>query len=451
MHGSSASEAIAAYHALIEADPSLAEESAAILAERQPSARLTFGGKPLCSVLRPQFLTPTTYAHIQEVCRLLSAAMFRLAEQMQTDSELLEALHLTPEERDLIAVDPGFREATPTTRLDSFLAADSWQFVEFNAETPAAIAYEDVLSEVFVELPLMKAFSRSHRARPLPARDQLRDSLLDAYRQWGGETIPTIAIVDWKGLPTATEHELFAEYFQKSGATALIAEPGELEYDGKRLRARGAAIDLVYRRVLTAELLGQPEAAEPLIAAYKNHHVCVVNSFRSKLLHKKMIFGLLSDERYAHYFSSAERAAIDAHIPWTRQVTDGSSTYAGDAIELIPFIVDNRDRLVLKPNDEYGGKGVKVGWESTPEEWKSAVNEALAEPYVVQARVPVDHERFPAWHENRLEWPELSADLDPFLFGTQVGGVLTRLSAAALLNVTAGTGSLAPTFLVERR
>jgi uncharacterized circularly permuted ATP-grasp superfamily protein len=176
----------------------------------------------------------------------------------------------------------------------------------------------------------------------------------------------------------------------------------------------------------------------------------VVNSFRSKLLHKKMIFGLLSDERYAHHFSGTERAAIDAHIPWTRQVTDGSSTYAGNSIDLIPFIMDNRDRLVLKPNDEYGGKGVKVGWESTSEEWTSAVKEALAEPYVVQERVPVDHQRFPAWHKGRLEWPELSADLDPFLFGTRVGGVLTRLSAAALLNVTAGTGSLAPTFVVER-
>jgi hypothetical protein len=49
-----------------------------------------------------------------------------------------------------------------------------------------------------------------------------------------------------------------------------------------------------------------------------------------------------------------------------------------------------------------------------------------------------------------LVWPELAVDLDPFLFGTEVEGALTRLSAAALLNVTAGTGSVAPTVLVAK-
>jgi uncharacterized circularly permuted ATP-grasp superfamily protein len=177
----------------------------------------------------------------------------------------------------------------------------------------------------------------------------------------------------------------------------------------------------------------------------------VVNSFRSKLLHKKMIFALLSDERYAHHFSDAERAAIERHIPWTRQVVDGRSTHRGQPIDLVQFVLEKREGLVLKPNDEYGGKGVVVGWESAPAEWEAAVSEALTEPHVVQERVQSQADQFPVWRDGRLEWQELTADLDPFLFHTEVGGVLTRLSAAALLNVTAGTGSLAPTFLVEPR
>src|SRR5438105_1527096 len=49
-------EAIEAYHALLRDDAGLAEESAAMLAEAQGPARVTFGGKPLCRVLRPHFL-----------------------------------------------------------------------------------------------------------------------------------------------------------------------------------------------------------------------------------------------------------------------------------------------------------------------------------------------------------------------------------------------------------
>jgi hypothetical protein len=43
-------------------------------------------------------------------------------------------------------------------------------------------------------------------------------------------------------------------------------------------------------------------------------------------------------------------------------------------------------------------------------------------------------------------------DTNPFVFyGDYVDGCLSRLSAEALLNVTAGTGSAVATFVVEKR
>lgn len=444
------SDATAAYHDLLDKNRPLAEESAAMLTEKQPAARTMFGGKPLCTVLRPQFLSPQTYARIQEVCTVLSGAMFRLAERIPDDPELVDLLGLTPTEQELVAVDPGYREISPTSRLDSFMSRDSWQFVEYNAETPAAVAYEDVLSELFLDLPVMRAFTQDFRVTALPAMHRLRDVLLDAYRQWGGQGSPSIAIVDWKGVPTEPEFELFAEYFRQSGLTAIIAEPGRLEYDGTRLRVEGQTIDLVYKRVLISELLSRPEVARPLVEAYKNHHVCMVNSFRSKLLHKKAIFALLSDERYAAFFDERECEAIAEHVPWTRRVAERRTTCGGREIELVPYVRDHREHLLLKPNDEYGGKGVVIGWEVSQAEWEAALTDALREPYVVQDRVYVGCEAFPRWSDTDLIWVDLAADLDPFLFHREVGGVLTRLSPAALLNVTAGAGSTVPTFLVER-
>src|SRR5690242_14311296 len=103
MSGQGIDEAIACYHALLEKSSRLAEESAAILAQRQPQTHLTFGDKSLCHVLRPHFLAPATYQRIQQVCSLLSTAMFRLAEQMPQHPELLAPLHLTPVEQELVA------------------------------------------------------------------------------------------------------------------------------------------------------------------------------------------------------------------------------------------------------------------------------------------------------------------------------------------------------------
>ena len=44
-----------------------------------------------------------------------------------------------------------------------------------------------------------------------------------------------------------------------------------------------------------------------------------VNSFRTKYVHKKMLFGVLTDERHQHYFTDIEREAIRQSVPWTRQ------------------------------------------------------------------------------------------------------------------------------------
>ena len=51
-----------------------------------------------------------------------------------------------------------------------------------------------------------------------------------------------------------------------------------------------------------------------------------------------------------------------------------------------------------------------------------------------------------------MSFADRMLDTAPFVcHGDYVDGCLTRLSTAALLNVTAGGGSTVPTFVVERR
>jgi uncharacterized circularly permuted ATP-grasp superfamily protein len=207
-------------------------------------------------------------------------------------------------------------------------------------------------------------------------------------------------------------------------------------------------ITLVYRRVLLHELLERRSEAEPLLQAYADGAVCMVNSPRSKLLHKKAVFALLSDEQLGLHLTADERAVVDTTIPWTRLVVEGTTSYSGGPIDLVRHLRTNQDQFVLKPVDDYGGRGVILGWDTPDSEWERAIEGALGKHYVVQERVDVPIEEFPAWKDDALAVVPLMVDTDPLLFRAEVGGVLTRISGDPLLNVSAGTGSATPTFVV---
>lgn len=479
-------DAIDRFHDLLTDE--VAQDSQWQLDEQLRQRGLYFGDRPLCTVLRPRFMSSAQYRHLQRRAALILDAFSTAYDAALEDDKVLDQFGLADWERDLVRVDPGFKEPSPVSRLDAFFVADSGglRFTEYNAETPAGGAYNDVLTEAFYGLPITREFLRDWDLRPLPARHNVLHALLDAYRQWsGGGAAPRIAIVDWAEVPTQSEFVLFRDYFTRQGLECVIADPREMDYTGGRLIAAGGPVDLVYKRVLLSELVERCGVSHGILRAVRDGAVCLVNPPRCKILHKKASLAVLGDERNSRLFTEEQREAIDAHIPWTRVVEErktvapkgsrflvpGSGALvsttgtrneepgtrnwnppSADVIDLLPFIAENREQLVLKPHDEYGGKGIVLGWEVSDVEWESAIKTALAEPYIVQERVQLPMEPYPSLVDGKVHVVDRMVDTAPYVaYGRYVDGCLTRLSTAALLNVTAGGGSQTPTFVAERR
>ncbi|MGA8428020.1 MAG: hypothetical protein WB801_10625 [Candidatus Dormiibacterota bacterium] len=424
--------------------------TAAALHEGQRQKGLSFGAYPLSVAIRPQLLSPDRYSQVVKAAGEIASALQTLEVALLADPGLRAELDLVPEEEELALADPGFRHSSPVARLDSF-CTDQVRYVEYNAETPAGIAYGEELAAVFDQTPLLRGLRQRFRLRALVAQDRQLEALLGAYREWGGRGTPRIAIVDWPGLPTVREFELCREYFGRHGVPATICEPAELQYrDGVLRDPDGEAVGLVYRRVLCSELLNAGDQGLALRQAYLDRAVCVVNSFRAKLLHKKMSFALLSDPRHHHLFSPTQLKAIERHVPWTRKLADGPSSARDKPIpDLVEHTLKHRERLALKPNDEYGGRGVVLGWETSASDWERALALGVAQSSVVQEAVPVPWQEWEVVLDGRVTTTKLAVDMDPYLFGGQVGGVMTRVSSSALLNLTAGAGSVVPTYVVE--
>jgi hypothetical protein len=445
------SNAIGAFHELLTDE--IAGASQNQLETQLRARQLYFGDRPLCTVLRPRFLTPDQYqmlqAGVEQVMR-----PFRTAYAAAIANPAIRAQFALQEwEERMIQCGPGFRDPSPTSRLDAFVLPDGLRFTEYNAETPAGPCYNDALTMVFYGLPVMREFLRSYGVRPLPARHSVLHVLLDAFRQWsGGQELPRIAILDWRDVPTYSEFLLFREYFQSQGLQSVIADPREVEYRQGKLWAGDLHVTLIYKRVLLSELVAREGPETPALRAVRERAACMVNPFQCKLLHKKTSLAVLSDERNRALFPPGEQRAIEAYIPWTRRVEERRSVFHGHPIDLIPFILEHKEKLVLKPSDDYGGSGIALGWEVDSASWEKSVQKALSEPYVVQERVVLPFEPFPSMVDGRLELRERMLDTAPFVaYGEYADGCLTRLSSVALLNVTAGGGSTVPTFVIEKR
>jgi len=446
-------KAVDYYHQLLT-DVDLASSSQKLLDEGLEHSKLIFGGRRLTPYLRPHFVTSVDWSMITRTCETVFGALQKVKDAAVGDDSILDELGITAIERDLVRIDPGYSHVSPNARLDSFLADDVYSYVELNGESPAGVAYADSATEIFETLPVMQKFGERYHVQSLEGRSKMLDVLLRCYEEYLGrrpEREPVIAIVDLKDLPTLKEFELFKEYFESQGYTSIICSPDELEFNGDRLSANGTEIDIVYKRLLVNEYLPIMDKYPALLDAYRAGAVCMANSFRAKLVHKKAIFAVLTNERYAGLFNSDELTAIKAHVPWTRKFREETTVNAGEKINLVEWTRGNSDKLVLKPNDDYGGHGIYIGWNASETEWDDAIADALLDgDYLVQERVKTAKEMFPMLTGQNGEWElvEQLVDLDPLLFLGKVGSAFTRLSSNELANVTAG-GGMVPTFIID--
>lgn len=449
------SDIISQYHDLLVANAAMAADSFEQLHRLQESRGLFFGTRPLCTVLRPRFLSPVQYRTLHDAVAALAPAFRAAYDRALADLAFLAQFRLRDWEIDLLKIDPGYPCPSPTSRLDAFFPdGGSLKFTELNSETPAGAGYTDSLADVFYGTTCFQEFLRKHHAVAVPCKPGVLHALLDSYHRWRGVRTepPRIAILDWREVPTFSEFILFYDYFRSMGIEVRNIDPRDVVYENGQLMADDYHITLIYKRVLISELVERGGLDHPVIRAVRDGAVCMANSFRCKVLFKKASFAVLSDERNLELFAPNQQRAIADFVPWTRVVEERTTRLDGQTVDLVPFALANRERFVLKPNDDYGGHGIVLGWTVDQPTWEAAVRTALGSPHVIQEKVPLASEAYPSFVGGTVEIADRLQDTNPFVaFGDYMHGCLTRISTDPLVNVTAGGGSTVPTFVVERR
>lgn len=399
--------------------------------------------------LKPVFITKKRINYVSYVTNTLMSALEKVSDLYFKAPELRDLFQLKPEEIMLCEIDPGYPTKIRITRNDAFMGDDYFKFVEFNTDSPGGPMYSDQQNRILSDTPVMQELKKKWKLHTDYFIPQVLETLLSAYRDFGGKKEkPFICIASTEGGSTVPEFLLIVEWFKEHGYGSVFNDVRKLQYDGKYLRTeQGDIIDIIYRRGWLPDWTDNIPEIQPLLKAYREGKVCVVNSPRSILASNKSIMELIQREDIQKIFTPEEQKCIRENIPWTRLMKEGKTTFQGKEIDLYEFVAKNREKLVLKPIDMYGGIDVCVGKDASQQKWEEFINKTFERKFVVQEYVPIPEEEFPVIEE-RVVWKPKKINVNFYAYNLKYAGGITRTSEASVINISAG-GGLAVIQVVE--
>jgi hypothetical protein len=455
-------EAISRYHKLVEqegfGDASWADE----LQERMRQLHLTESGRVVAPILRPHFISRRQLDTLTRVTNHLAEILDRIEAIALASPQLLSRLQMLPAEKMLAAIPSGYSRFSVTSSMDAAVRNGTLSLQGLDACKPVGLAYSGLLADLFLELPIVKEFKRGrYKLSKIGGSKHLSTAIHEAWREFEkkskpsgsrnghGPSKPAIAVlqIGQENGSAASQGLLLAESLNQQGAIARLVSPEQLEYSDGKLRSGDFVIDVVFRLLLTRELLARFDLSHPLLRAYRDRAVCVVNSFRSEFAQRRSLFELLTDDAVTAHLSTADRKLIRTFVPWTRVVGARKTLHEDKEIDLPAFILEQREHLVLLPSDDTPDQRIFKGSEMTQAAWDRALRVALRSPYVVQERRSVSHETFPVYQYGEFKMKETEVTVHPYIFNGRMHG------ASAILN-TSSNGStthlaVAPVLLLE--
>jgi len=289
--------------------------------------------------------------------------------------------------------------------------------------------------------------------RPVLGHDMRRLllGLLAAQRKKLGRTKGVLALAMEKASGSNYEEFLrLARLFTRLGQRSIVVEPTDFVLKKGDVYAKGKPVDLIYRDTTLVELCAFEERGHSMTAlgqAFRRGQV--VSSLEGEFDHKSA-FELFTQPDYARAFTSKERELFRRHILWTRLLTERRTTDpSGRKIDLLPFVLRNQGRLVLKPNRLYGGKGVVFGRDLKQSAWERKIEAVLKETgdWVIQKIGELRSKRF--FRRGRDGVCERDLYVVSGFFATEQGlGIVGRMSERKVVNV-ARRGGLTPVLLVK--
>ncbi|MEM9399604.1 MAG: circularly permuted type 2 ATP-grasp protein [Verrucomicrobiota bacterium] len=307
--------------------------------------------------------------------------------------------------------------------------------LEDNGRSPSGVSYmlenRSLMKHVFPSLFL--------KSGVLSVRDYTKN-LLRTLQHIAPENVsePNIAVL----TPGVYNSAYFEHSFLARDMGVSIVEGRDLVVQDKKVFMRTISglkpIDVLYRRVdddfLDPDVFREDSllGVRGLVEAYRAGNLGLANSIGTGVADDKLIYT---------YVPQMIKYYLDEDI-----LLPNVETYLAMDDKQLQHILDNAEKLVIKPVNESGGYGICVGPHASKKEIAKTKESVKANPRNWIAQKPISLSRHPTWCEGKLEGRHV--DLRPYvLYGDEVRitpGGLTRVAlkkGSLVVNSSQGGGS----------
>jgi glutathionylspermidine synthase len=399
-----------------------------VTVDRVSRSNAKYKGKPVPFLYNPMFFTP----HEEDYFKDIASKMLRIGNKV-TDKFIEDPIYRAsfgyPKFiEEMIIRENKYGINVPIGRFDIFFNdIGDFKFCELNTDGSSAMNEDNTLGRILLKTEALKAFGEEFRLENRELIDNWVIGSLRLYRRWKGEDHkPNVAIVDFVESGTSAEFLEFQKAYERAGLTCIIADPRDLEYRDGALYKDMFRIDLIYRRIVTFELIQKSKEIPEFIRAYMNDAMCTIGTVRSQVIHNKLFFKMLHEQETLQFLTEEERDFVKEHIPFTGVL--------GGAESVLNEVIVRKNKYIIKPMDMNASQGVFVGRDLADDEWKDKVSKAFGKDYLYQEFIVPPQREFLVAEESGFRTELFKSIVGLFVYNESYSGMYTRLSKENIIS-----------------
>ena len=396
--------------------------------EKVANSTAIYKGKPVPFLYNPMFFTPEDEKSFSKIGKTMIEIGDKVFHKFRDDLEYRKKFNYPDYIINLMLLPNSYEINVPIGRFDVFYKdKDNFKFCEINTDGSSAMNEDNAVGEILLESQALKDFSNKYDLKNNELIASWVEKSLEIFNKWDpSNKKPNVAIVDFKESGTSYEFLEFKKAYENAGYNCIIADPRDLIYQDGKLYFEDYRIDLVYRRIVTFELIEKKDEIGEFLKAYEENAMCVIGTIRSQLIHNKIFFKILHDKDTLDFLSEDERKFVKNHVPYTGKFEGGQEEF--DKVLL------DKDMYVLKPYDKNGSQGVFVGRDLSDEVWKEMLSKVFNKDYIYQEFVEPFKRDFLVYKEEAFKTETFGSIVGIFMYKEDYAGLYTRIGKENIIS-----------------